>query len=213
MKAMLKPKASMSWSTYHHIKDIRLATFIDIHCNNNLGLLVLGGNPSEAELLAHWDLLFRQYINAIGGVQFASRMEDVKEYDRLRDKVLRANYCLSIMANNNALKAVYSVLNTFGYPIGKVTETNAKDMLLRFEAYLKADIVRLNKLASKFDTESKVSKEITEEDYFNAILDIQEALSIKISPNDDSVLIYALALKKLNAHIERLIKQHEKTKH
>lgn len=208
----LKKKPTKYWSTYTHIKQISLDKFISIHCDGKLSLLVLSGRPTKEELQEVWEKLFKQYVETIGGNSFESKLSDIKDFEALRDKVVRATYCIELLKYKEGQEKLYKVINTFGYSIGMATKENIKELLPVFESHLKRDIVLLNKMVARLDKGSEEETEITEETYYTAILDIQEALNISINPREDSAFKYALAIKKLHKHIDRIIKQNEKTK-
>ena len=211
MKAKRKP--SKLSNLYLHIKEITLDKFITAHCEKDLSVLIKSGKATPEQLTAAWDNLYRQFIEKIGDTTFESRLDNITQYNKLRDKILRASYCLELATSDNIRAKIYEVFNTFGYAIPKATDKNIDTLLKKFESYLKLDIVKLKSLQGELEkTVKNANNEPKEDDYYSTIFDIQEALSVRILPKENTVLEYCVAVQKLNKHIERLIKQNEKNK-
>ena len=201
-----------SYKCYLHIKDIKLSDFITAHCDNDLSVLVLQGNPTEEELKVVWDKLFQQYVKAVSGSQFQSKLQDVKDYTLLESKIRRASMLLELYQVEEAHKMIAEMLESFKYPIGTVTVDNLHASLKRFRAYLKADIVKLNGMAKKLETKAEKDVKPTAESYYDTLVGIGEHLKVVLIPNEISVALYCSYVNQLNRHIENLIKQQNKTK-
>lgn len=193
------------------LKDITLTDFITAHCEDDLTVIIVAGNPSIGELKKGWDKLYQDYIRSIGGVEFSNRLQTVKDYAILEGKVRRARMLLELAQVPQAHETIAKMISKFGYPISGATKDNLHIVLKQFQGYLKTDMVRLEGLVNDLEKLSEKADKTPKSDYYySMIVAIAETLKVQINPNDTSMKLYCSYINQYNRHVKELIKMQKK---
>lgn len=198
--------ATMSLNMYQNIHKLPLTVFIDVLVSKDLTLLITQGIATEEQLLAQWELLYSEYIDAISGPEMIGKMETLKDSALVQSKISRGKLILDIIStlpDDRLIELLYS----FNYPLPQFNGSNHELVINTFIAYYKNDFMNLQIMADQPD-----SKEVVTIDYnyfMSTIVDMNVGMKSNININELSVGAYCAYVNKYRQYCKTMSKNNK----
>ena len=198
-----------SWSMFQNIYKLPLTTYIDIITTNDLKLLVISGNPTNEEIEAHWSKLQDEYIEAIGGDEIKSKLEDTCDKMIMQSRVVRARALITIIASIPS-EALFKMLYEFDYPLPyyEYSEDNLEKVLKIFIAHYKLSFVNLQSIFSKQENVSNEDLELDYKYFMTTIVDMNNTMKINLNINELSLGEYCINVARYREYCIKLQTAH-----
>jgi hypothetical protein len=187
-----------------------LSDFIIAHCDGDLSVLVVSGNPSDEELQSIWSGLYQQYIKAIGGSSLNARSKDVIEYLRLQGRARVAEMIFQWAPIEKAKGMVVEWLNLSPYNLINATVENIDTVLEQLEGLVKFEFLKLESVSKKLEKVNIEDVKPSEDNYYDTIAGIAEILGPTINVNDTNVAQYCSYVKQYQKRVQAQIRQNNK---
>lgn len=98
------------------IDDLRLDKFEDLMCEQKLEVLVISGEPSQADLLECWSNLYSQYLDILDDSEALYIIQLQKDVELLQYKIVTAEAIIKVLRFVH-IEQLAQVLKELGFPI------------------------------------------------------------------------------------------------
>lgn len=194
-----------SYRLYQDLKAITLDRWMDIVCNEDYKKLIIEGEVSDEVLKDAWDALYLQYIEIVGGEDVQERIKLIKEITLLSCKIERAEALMEVLqiAPNEAL---FDQLYMLGYSLPSMpfNENSMKVLFKRLTAEMKREVVLIHNMSERLEKEAGDAKKMTEQDFYNLIVEISDCFKVVLKESETSVMAFATYLAKYKKRAEDL---------
>lgn len=197
------PEVKKSYRLYRDLKHLPLDRFIECSCNNDLRQLIIEGEPPEHELQQTWEALYLRYIEIVGGADVMERLEMIKEVNLISLRVNRIEALFEVL-DVAPSEALFGQLYNLGYEIPELpyNDANMQTLCKRITALMKREVVRLQELQQRLDSEGGDGKQMTEQDYYNLLVEIADVFKVVLKESETSVFVFATYLCKYKQKAE-----------
>ena len=197
-------EATQSRKLYQDLS-IPFNKFIEILVNNDYSQLIVSGDFSLNELLNQWEIIYNQFIEAIGNDEVKIRLETVKEITEIENRIKIADSII------RTLKVSYSdelahLLTEFGYSLNiKPNENNIDRVIKIFMGFVNADILALNNKIAEMPANENESETPTRQYFEKMIVSIELAFKVSINIDNISTGKYCEYVNNYNVWVKKVL--------
>ncbi|TAN17237.1 MAG: hypothetical protein EPN37_07225 [Chitinophagaceae bacterium] len=193
-------------SCIEHATDITMDAFIDIMVEGRYELLVKEGQPSDEDLKRAWNLIYAEYMDAMGDDGYKKTIGILRDINILswqHQRITTLVQVLSVYYVPEAVKELKKMGYSINYDPGNLT---AYQIDLQ-RAYERAKTLLTKISILQNDLKSATGKASTRQDYQTMFISLSEYAKYQVHPAQISAFQFAVMMKRCNEYAKGLEKQ------
>ncbi len=197
---------------YRNIDELPFNIFLDCQCDKQLQGLIISGDPSEAELIALWEELAREFV---------SRFDEKAATGKLMKTIDAAIYQCKIVSAENLIaiaailpsQDVFNCLYDYGYPLPKMdySEESMAKLLRIFVGHYKLDRTSYSLLENEDVEKTEVGRSADRKQFIDLLTEMAIGFKTPVStPNQIMTGQFCSMVNQYRTYIDNLKKSMDK---
>lgn len=193
-------------SCIEHATDISMDNFIDVMVEGKYDLLVKEGEPGEEDLKRAWNLIYAEYMDAMGDDSYKKTIGIVRDINILSWQHQRITTLIQVLSVYYVPAAVQE-LRKMGYAISYDPENLPSYHADLQRAYERAKTLLIKISVLQQDLDGVKGKSSTRQDYQTMFISLSEYAKYQVHPAQISAFQFAVMMKRCNEYAKGLEKQ------